>query len=79
MSNMDLPPSGSDSDTDAAEGIDKQNASASTTDVLTDKLFGVHLEGSLQAPALQQHVENDLEHGKQHVGTHSLKDNETLS
>ena len=69
MSNMDLPPSGSDSDTDAAEGVDEQNASTSTTNALTEKLSGVYLEGSLQAPALQQHVGSDLEH----------EDNETLS
>ena len=68
MSNMDLPPSGSDSDTDAAEGVDEQDASASTTNVLTDKVSGVHLGGLLQAPNLQQHVGTDLEH----------KDNETL-
>ena len=69
MSNMDLPPSGSDSGTDAAEGDDEQDASASITNVLTDKLSGVQLEGSLQAPAFQQPVEPDLEH----------EDNETLS
>ena len=65
MSNMDLPPSGSDSDTDAAEGDEEQDASPSTTNVLTDKLAGVHLEGLLQAPALQQHAGTDLEHGRQ--------------
>ena len=61
---MDLPPSGSDSDTDAAEGVDERNASASPTNALTDKLSGVHLESSLQTPALQQHVDTDLEHGR---------------
>ena len=62
---MDLPPSGSDSDTDTAEGVDEQDSSAADTNVLTNKLSGVHLEDSLQTPALQQHVGTDLEHGRQ--------------